>query len=236
MENIKNIASPVSSAFGVSPQVLMIKAAGDAPLYESMKRIEVLPGEKFNRLTIISEAPKKGGMRYFVCLCDCGNTITTRFVQLRNGESKSCGCLRNEQNIVASLTHGQSKSRLYSIWHGMKQRCENSNLKAYKFYGAKGITVCDDWKEFKGFSKWAETHGYSDNLTIDRIKNELGYSPDNCRWITQREQLRNTSRTRLITFNNRTMCIKDWADEIGITHQSLEKRLKKFTPDIALTL
>lgn len=199
------------------------------------KRIEVKQGDKYGRFTIVCEVEKRKSQRYFKCKCDCGNERIVRFVALNSGESKSCGCLRDEQNKTVNLKHGEYGTRLHSIWHSMLQRCLNPNSRAYKFYGKKGITVCEEWRKYEAFSAWAKANGYREDLTIDRIKSARNYEPQNCRWATMNEQSRNKSNSKLITFKNETLCESDWADRIGISRQSLSKRLKKLSIEEALT-
>lgn len=113
-----------------------------------------------------------------------------------------------------SKTHGMSKSRIYQIWECMKRRCYSKNFDHYDRYGGRGITVCDDWKNnFKQFYDWAIQNGYKENLTIDRINNDKGYYPENCRWITGKEQHRNKENTRYLTYNGITRPCSEW-DEI----------------------
>ena len=126
------------------------------------------------------------------------------------------------------IEHGQRHTKLYGVWSTMKSRCNNPNNKSFKRYGDKGIKVCDEWvTSFKSFYDWALTAGYKDGLTIDRIDNSKGYNPDNCRWVTSSEQNRNYSRNHLITYNGRTQCLTDWADELGINRATLLMRLKR---------
>ena len=123
--------------------------------------------------------------------------------------------------------HGLYKNRLYSIWSNMKSRCYCETYYLYKDYGARGITVCEEWKtDFTKFYDWAMKNGYQENLSIDRIDNNKGYLPDNCRWVTMKTQNRNRRNNHLITYNNKTQCVMDWANELGIKRQTIEKRLK----------
>jgi hypothetical protein len=112
----------------------------------------------------------------------------------------------------------------------MIQRCSNPKNDNYHLYGAKGISVCDEWKDFSVFSRWAAENGYADNLSIDRIDNNKGYSPDNCRWATAQEQTDNRECTRLISFDGRTQTLKRWAEETGIPYKNLLWRIDNGWP------
>ena len=116
--------------------------------------------------------------------------------------------------------------RLYRIWKDMKTRCNNPNFPLYKVYGGRGIKVCNEWEDsFENFYEWSMDNGYSDLLTIDRINNDKGYFPGNCRWSSRKEQSRNTSRNVLITYKGKTQCIADWAKESGINKNTIRNRL-----------
>lgn len=117
-------------------------------------------------------------------------------------------------------------TRLYGIWNGMKVRCYNPNRKDYRYYGGKGIKVCDEWSEsYKTFKNWALTHGYSEELTIDRIDSDLNYSPENCRWVDRIEQSRNLKRTRLFTYKGETKTASEWSKIYGISSRAIRHRI-----------
>lgn len=124
-------------------------------------------------------------------------------------------------------THGLSKHRLFHIWIGMKQRCENPNSQLYKLYGLRGITVCEEWHDFPTFFKWAMTHGYSEELSIDRVNVNGNYCPDNCRWATNVEQQRNKRNNRLLEYDGQTRCLSEWAILTGISASTIWLRLNR---------
>lgn len=126
----------------------------------------------------------------FLCMCDCGRTTLVTGESLRSNGTKSCGCHRGDSLVRYSTKHGKRYTRIYAIYCDMKKRCYNENCTGYKNYGGKGITVCDEWiNSFDAFYQWAMEHGYSDELTIDRIDSSGNYEPSNCRWITRSENI-----------------------------------------------
>ena len=135
------------------------------------------------------------------------------------------------------IMHGKRKTRLYRIWANIKTRCYNERDPHFKRWGNRGITMCAEWKDnFQNFYDWSMSHGYSDDLTIDRIDNNGNYEPGNCRWITIKEQDRNKRTNHLITYNNKTYCIAEWAEITNINKSALWTRLFKFNLPIEKAL
>ena len=194
-----------------------------------------LIGKRYGRLEVIEEFGRdKIGNVLWKCKCDCGNETIVRSADLNNGHSRSCGCLIADTTRRSMTTHGQRKTRLYRIWTNMKNRCFNKNYKNYKRYGAKGITVCDEWSgenDFINFYMWAMSSGYKEYLTIDRIDNNEGYSPDNCRWATYEEQANNKTNNRLFRFNGETQTLSEWSKIYDINQSTLRSRIELGVPE-----
>lgn len=203
-----------------------------------MKFID-MTGEKYGKLLVVEYAGKtKRGLSLWKCKCDCGREVVVQSVNLRNGHTKSCGCFRAEWCKENCTKHGLEHTRLYGIWADMIYRCHNPENPNYKRYGARGISVCEEWRnDVKIFYDWAIRNGYSDDLTIDRIDNNGNYCPENCRWATKVEQASNRRSNILITRNGETKTMKQWAISEGIPYQVVWQRIKKlgWDPERALT-
>ena len=187
-----------------------------------MSRHKNLIGLHFGYLEVLALAHAHNGHAHWLCRCECGRDTVVKGSHLRSGHTVSCGCRRG--NVV----HGKSRTRLYHIWNGMRERCQNPNNPHYTGYGGRGIYVCKEWQDFENFYSWALESGYSDNLTIDRADNDGGYTPDNCRWATKRTQANNTRKTRMITYNGETHSVSEWARIIGVNQSTLNMRLNKY--------
>ncbi len=188
-----------------------------------MATLKDLTGQKFNRLTAI----KYLGGRKWRCKCDCGRIIDVFTNNLTRGNTKSCGCLNSEVASGRLLKHGKTNTRLFHIFATMKQRCYNNNNTDYKNYGGRGIKICDDWLDnFASFYNWSMSNGYKENLTIDRIDNNKGYSPDNCRWVGVETQARNKRNNIQITYLGKTQPLKIWCQELNLPYRTIFNRYK----------
>lgn len=211
-------------------------------------------GTRFGSLTVIGEAPRKiriihekrkdGSIRNYeyhermiLCRCDCGNTKTVSFSNLRGGQVKSCGCLdkqHRESFFVHGATVGNHSTRLYRIWQGIRQRCLKTYSPEWDDYGGRGITVCDEWESsFEAFRTWALSHGYKDDLTIERIDNNDGY-PENCRWATIQEQALNKRSNIKVIIGGQCKTVSQWSSITGISQHTIYSRIKKgWKPELA---
>lgn len=192
------------------------------------RKVENVVGQRFGRLVVLECLETKShGSRFQRCRCDCGNIKDVPISYLKSGHTRSCGCMALE----AHRKHGLSQSRLYNIHQKMIDRCYRPSIFAYKDYGGRGITVCDEWrKDFMSFYNWALNNGYEENLTIDRIDVNGNYEPNNCRWIPMGEQSKNTRKNVYFTYNGKTQVLSDWARELGIPSTTFRRRIKQNRP------
>ena len=197
-----------------------------------------LVGQKFNHLTVVSFYKVIKNRRYWNCICDCGNHTLANTRDLRSSDKRSCGCLVETNHF---RKHGKSNTRLYNIYNKMVQRCCSETNKDFKHYGKRGITVCKEWLDkkdgFDNFYNWAMNNGYSEKLTIDRIDNNAGYSPLNCRWADTITQANNKRSCVNITYNGETKTISEWARTINVNPSLIRSRLKNgWSVEKALTV
>ncbi len=190
-------------------------------------------GDRFNYLTVIDPCVRmdKYSNRYALFRCDCGNEKTMLAHPVKNGKVKSCGCFKAKFDKQKLVTHGQSNDPIYSVWEGMKARCQNPNSISYPNYGGRGIKVCERWQSFENFA--ADMGPRPDFAEIDRIDNDGPYSPENCRWVTKAGNANNRRTTRLIEFNGETKSVSEWAKHLGIQVSTLDYRLKNMSVEVA---
>lgn len=183
---------------------------------------EDITGMRFGRLTALHRVQTDVRSRaMWLCECDCGSKKLIRRDSLLSGNTTSCGCFGKEARLKANTTHGETNSRVYRIYYDMKTRCSCKSHKNYPNYGGRNITICKEWLGKDGvsnFIKWAKENGYSDNLSLDRIDNNKGYSPDNCRWATIKQQVNNKRTNRLFEYNGETHTIAEWAETFGVDY------------------
>lgn len=184
---------------------------------------EDLAGLDFDRLHVFGRIGRRRPAIY-LCRCSCGSWKLVRADALTRGTTRSCGCLQRE----IRTKHGGTGTRLYTIWNGMKDRCANQNAKNYNAYGGRGISVCDEWSQsFEAFQSWAMANGYRDDLTIDRIDNDGGYTPENCRWATRRAQSQNTRQNVYVMYRGELLTIAEASRRSGIAQQTICARRRK---------
>lgn len=185
-----------------------------------------LTGKKFGKLTVLKKLnySKSGHSYYWECKCECGKIIKVSANNLKSNHTKSCGCYKSEK----AQTHKHSKTRLYNIYYNMKSRCYNTKNPYYYNYGGRGVIICDEWlNDFETFYNWAMNNSYKENLTIDRIDVNGNYEPNNCRWITIRENSNNKRNNHFETYNGETHTIAEWARILGINNSTLNNRLTR---------
>lgn len=183
-----------------------------------------LTGMKFGRLTVVERSgSKRGSGVLWNCACECGRIQTAITAELRNGHVRSCGCLMRDISREKATRHGKSQTPAYKVWCGMIERCTNPGNTFFKDYGARGITVCDRWKDFSAFL--ADMGERPPGLTLDRRDNDRGYEPGNCRWATKTTQARNTRTTVLLEHNGVTAPLTEWAEKLGICAGTIHSRI-----------
>ena len=194
------------------------------------RRASDLTGARFGDLVVVSREASAGKSVAWSCLCDCGRATSVYGQNLRTGSVRSCGCNAHPAK------HGASGTRIYQTWASMFARCNSPSYHARRAYAGKGIFVCVEWHDFPAFQVWAESNGYRDDLTIDRIDSSKPYEPENCRFVTAAEQQRNKTNHRLLTHAGRTLTLTEWAEETRMAKNVLHNRLSRgWTIERAIT-
>lgn len=182
--------------------------------------------KKFNMLTIIEDdlTQKYNSKKTVKCKCDCGNIVFKQLKYIISNETKSCGCLKFTSKTI---THGLTNTPEHKVWQGIKRRCYNPNDKTFKYYGAKGIIMSEDWKN--NFTSFLRDMGKrpNNNYSIDRINPKGNYEKGNCRWVTQEIQARNKTTNKNLIFDNKTLCVAEWERQYNLPKDCIRKRLKR---------
>ena len=186
-------------------------------------------GARYGRWGVIdfgTRASESRARPYYLCVCDCGDKREVNLRLLENGQSKSCGCLKKEKLSERSKSHGLSKHKLYWVWHKMVKRCEDKNHRQFKDYGGRGIFICSEWRNnYILFYEWSILNGYTEGLQIDRVNNNYGYSPTNCRWATRTVQQRNKRNNRWVDFFGEKWILKEISETFSINLKSIQGHL-----------
>ena len=195
-----------------------------------------LTGKRFGKWTVLHRLPNRKRALMWLCQCDCGNIVEVHGTSLKSGTSTQCLVCRD--NHRTARKHGLCHHPLYEVWKRIKGCTSNPNHQDFKYYGARGIRVCDEWaNSFESFYDWSMSNGYEKGLTIDRINVKGEYSPQNCRWITRPEQALNRTDNRLMTLNGVTHTISEWSDITGIKRSTLYARaMKNWSPEKTLSI
>lgn len=184
-----------------------------------------LTGQRFGRLVVLSQSGSKNYNRTWECLCDCKNICEATTAHLRNGNTRSCGCLMLEKSVSSNTTHGMTKSRTYNTWANMLQRCINPLSTSYVNYGKRGISVCSRWYSFSEFL--TDMGERPLGMSLDRIDSQGNYEPSNCKWASKKEQANNTRNSRRIEYKGEIKTLAQWADFLMIKYDTLNSRLIK---------
>ena len=186
-------------------------------------------GKVINYFTIVGMKEHGGlrGRKVYVCRCCCNKIVEKEPYQLfGNLPHKSCGCMTNKIISDKNKKHGLRNTRLFNIWSKMRQRCNNEEDKLYRYYGGRGIRVCEEWEDFVSFYKWATFNGYTDNLTLERLDVNGNYEPLNCAWKTMKVQCNNKRNNIKITYKGKTQTLKQWCTELEINYKLTYNRIK----------
>jgi hypothetical protein len=196
---------------------------------------------KFGRLTVLGEAPHRSadGRVMWQLRCDCGTEFERTAKVVKNGNTKSCGCLAREMTAArnrANATHGMSNTSTHNVWTNMKERCLNPNHKSFNRYGGRGITICQRWLD--SFQNFLDDMGTMPiGMSLDRKDVNGNYEPGNCRWATSEEQANNKANNRVLEFKGKKQTIAQWAREVGMSREALRHRLNAgWSSEDALTM
>lgn len=200
-----------------------------------MKEKLDLTGKQFSDWTVLYEDSPAGNRRRWMCRCVCGTEKSVWQGNLTQGKSHGCGCVTRMQFGERARKHGKRHTKLYNIWSLMRRRCYDEADASYKNYGARGITVCEEWlgeDGFQNFWDWSYANGYDEDAprgkcTIDRIDVNGRYSPDNCRWVDMRVQARNKQHNRLVEFGDDVMPLVEFCEKYGVSMSLAFERFQR---------
>lgn len=198
-------------------------------------------GRRFGRLVALSLHHVRGNQRYIECRCDCGNLSIVCSANLSSGATQSCGCLMTEARLRQTHNgiakkHGLAGTPIYNTWHSMVERCTDPLCAAWRYYGGRGIEVCERWLQFEQFYK--DMGERPDGTTLERINVNGNYEPGNCTWATWTEQARNRTNNLWLTFDGREQLLIEWAEELDLPYRVIYKRIyeRGWSVDDALTV
>lgn len=199
--------------------------------------IRDIRNQRFGRLLVLRRGGNVRKEIGWICLCDCGNKTLVGGYTLRNGTTRSCGCLRNEKTAARDrerATHGMSGTPTWVTWNQMWQRCTNQNMPNYRYYGARGITISWRWNSFQNFL--ADMGERPEGHTLDRKDPNGNYEPGNCRWVTPKQQANGRRNCRIVTYNGLSLNVRQWSERTGLSHNIILKRLSRgWSPQKTLT-
>lgn len=187
-----------------------------------------LTGNQYGRLTVLNIAVDiPGKKKKWLCQCECGKEVVVAGSNLRNGHTTGCKECSMERLHKAQIKHNMTGTKLYRVWRGILNRCENSNFKSYSDYGGRGISVCPEWHDGLNFFQWAMQNGYEEGKEIDRIDNNGNYGPNNCRWVSRTENANNKRNNRKLIYNGKLMTMAEIARANNINYKLFHKHLSK---------
>ena len=212
---------------GLRHEARAYTSSASLPILKENKMKDII-GKKFGLLTVKSFLGYKNRRPFYLVVCDCGKEKEVCYWELVRGDTKSCGCLHKKLLSERAKTHGDSKTRLYKIWLGIKKRCLDKNSTTFMYYGGRGINLCDDWLDYSSFKKWSLENCYKENLSIDRIDNNGNYTPKNCRWVDKKEQANNRRTNHFLEYKGEKRSMMDWCRKLGLNYNKVRSRINSY--------
>lgn len=194
-----------------------------------MKYIDIKSGDQFGDWTVIKRVANYKRERAYLCRCKCGKEKVVPSQKLRTkNECNMCRECWKKENYKHGDTIGNSKTPIYAAWDNMLRRCENTNHPQYRLYGGRGISVCKEWHNYEIFKEWCLENGWRKGLSLDRINNDGNYEPSNCRWTTQKVQVRNSRTAKVETIDGETKTRGEWLKAYNVSYPFVRDRIKKY--------